>query len=66
MYKRTIQAIINDLPTKHTRGGYLMGKAQFGSPEYNEIAYAITTRIDASGAYFLAEVFGGNEGNEGK
>lgn len=54
MYKRTAEAILNNLPT---RGGTYAGKAQFGKPEYQEeVYYAVTTRIDASGAYFLLEM----------
>lgn len=32
-----------------------MFKAQFGKAEYNEIAYAITTRIDSAGCFGVIE-----------
>lgn len=51
MYKRTKKSLINNPPT---RGGVIV-KAQFGCAKYSDIAFAIPTRIDASGTYYLIE-----------
>lgn len=51
MYKRTKKSIINNPPTM----GWVMVKAQFERAEYSDIAFAIPTRIDASGTYYLIE-----------
>lgn len=51
MYKRTKKSLINNPPTR----GSVMVKAQFDRAEYSDIAFAIPTRIDASGTYYLIE-----------
>lgn len=52
MYKRTEKALFNTPPPKPVT---CMFKAQFGKAEYNEIAYAITTRIDSAGCFGVIE-----------
>lgn len=51
MYKRTKKALMNTPPPRHT----VMFKAQFGNAQYSDIAFSITTRIDASGAFGVIE-----------
>lgn len=51
MYKRTEEAIRRNLPT---RGG-VMVNCQMGKAIYDDIAFTIPTRIDASGAYYVIE-----------
>ena len=46
MYWRTLKALRDNPPTKVN----VMYDAQFGKVEYQDIAFAITTRTDASGA----------------
>lgn len=43
-----------------------MFKAQFGKAEYNEIAYAITTRIDSAGCFGVIEFFDNKLDNDGR
>lgn len=49
MYKRTIEAVLVSPPPNQV----VMAKAQFGKAMYSRIAYAINTRVDASGNYFV-------------
>lgn len=51
MYKRTEESLRITPPPPYT----CMFKSQFGKAEYNEIAYAITTRIDAAGCFGVIE-----------
>lgn len=51
MYKRTEKALINNPPPPYT----CMFEAQFGKAEYSDIAFAITTRIDAAGCFGIIE-----------
>lgn len=51
MYKRTSKALANSTPPNYT----CMFKAQFGKAEYCDIAFAITTRIDAAGCFGVIE-----------
>lgn len=49
MYKRTIDAVLASPPPQEV----VMAKAQFGKAMYSRIAWAINTRVDASGTYFV-------------
>jgi hypothetical protein len=63
MYKRTEKALLNTPPTKPVT---CMFKAQFGKAEYNEIAYAITTRIDSAGCFGIIEFADNKIGKDDK
>lgn len=63
MYKRTEKALFNTPPPKPVT---CMFKAQFGKAEYNEIAYAITTRIDSAGCFGVIEFFDNKLDNNGR
>lgn len=49
MYKRTKKSIINHPPDR----GWVMVDAQFSKAKYSDIAFAITTRVDSNGAYYV-------------
>ena len=51
MYNRTKEALLNSPPPHCT----CMFKAQFGNAKYSDIAFAITTRIDATGCFGIIE-----------